>query len=493
MGLLAFVLAGIALFLSKSDTIQMSARALAEVATGPKLSFEVQTNTQNTPVKSSSAVVQRSGLTSPLILSGLPAYASAAFYMPLDARPTSGYLQINVTVQALSGVEGVLRATINNEKRAELLLRPGEAGRSMRIELYEAELAREQLVVSFSLQGEGPHTPCGIDTGIEAVVEIETTSALFLQLDRPIETSRDRILVSGKMAKILWDETQNDAALMTGAQLHRAGVNVSYGPQGIAPDLALAALSSFQDMGTRQPHAWTKSMAPSASLYSARRFYRTNAWRIRYDMLSAASQTLPDIFELDMKLGELPMGAHWHVHVFLNGKLIDDTRTASGILSRSIALPIQAQSRHNVIDIQATSDFDPPGQCNRGMELVADILETSNLQSGTVDFAAPITDVLEYLNAGWSLGAAQITKAEAHAVTLLLAEFPISHQIADAKVRVDAVSRGTLLSDYRATPSDKWFIYFDDAQMMQVMALRDYPFSITRETGLIVDARGSAT
>eukprot|EP00581_Thalassiosira_minuscula_P027189 CAMPEP_0184406244 /NCGR_PEP_ID=MMETSP0738-20130409/1434_1 /TAXON_ID=385413 /ORGANISM="Thalassiosira miniscula, Strain CCMP1093" /LENGTH=88 /DNA_ID=CAMNT_0026763059 /DNA_START=26 /DNA_END=288 /DNA_ORIENTATION=+ len=88
--------------------------------------------------------------------------------MPVDARPTSGYLQIDATSQVLAGVEGVLRISITGTRRGEMLLHPGEAGRSLQIPLSPMDFAGNQLVVSFSLQGTGPQHQCGAKDGIEA-------------------------------------------------------------------------------------------------------------------------------------------------------------------------------------------------------------------------------------------------------------------------------------------------------------------------------------
>ena len=138
---MAFVLAGIALFLANSETLRLGARTLSEVALGPRLTFE--TTVQPKAASKSGAVVYRTGPSVPLILSGFPAYQSAAFLMPIDARPTSGYLQINATVQALAGIEGVLRISIGNSKRAELLLRPGEGRDALCVSNLRIRISQE--------------------------------------------------------------------------------------------------------------------------------------------------------------------------------------------------------------------------------------------------------------------------------------------------------------------------------------------------------------
>jgi len=184
IGLMGFLLAGVALLLSTMNILEKGQRYVSELTDGPQLIFEDRKAVQRTDEHK--AVVFRSGPNHPIILSGLPAYQGVAFALPVDARPTSGYLQIDVTSQVLEGVEGVLRISIDNARRGEMLLRPGEVGRSLQIPLSPTDFAGDQLVVSFSLQGTSARSYCSSDDGFEAIVEIETTSAVYLTLNRPL-------------------------------------------------------------------------------------------------------------------------------------------------------------------------------------------------------------------------------------------------------------------------------------------------------------------
>ncbi|MEP3295224.1 MAG: hypothetical protein ABJO27_01830, partial [Pseudoruegeria sp.] len=158
IGLMGFLLAGVALLLSTMNIVERGQRYLNELTDGPQLVFE---DRRALPAaQANTATLYRSTPNHPLILSGLPSYQGVVFNMPMDARPTSGYLQIDATLQVLEGVQGVLRISIDNVRRGEMLLHPGEVGRSLRISLSPTDFARERLVVSFSLQGEGPHTFC---------------------------------------------------------------------------------------------------------------------------------------------------------------------------------------------------------------------------------------------------------------------------------------------------------------------------------------------
>ena len=209
IGLMGFLLAGVALLLSTMNFWDKAQWALQTKINGPQLVFEIPSAL---PASNENiAVIARSNPHHAVILSGLPAYQGITFNLPLNARPTSGYLQIDATLQVLSGVEGVLRVSIDNVRRGEMLLHPGEAGRSLQVPLSPTELAREQLVVSFSLQGDGPSAQCPTDTGYAAIVEIETTSAVHLTLDRPIASVTDRVNAWGGVVRVGWPKWLNPA------------------------------------------------------------------------------------------------------------------------------------------------------------------------------------------------------------------------------------------------------------------------------------------
>ena len=84
IGLMGFLLAGIALLLSTMNILEQGKRYLHEVTSGPQLVFE-----HRTPAKAQDlyeAVILRADPDHPVILSGFPSYQSVAFMMPVDAR-----------------------------------------------------------------------------------------------------------------------------------------------------------------------------------------------------------------------------------------------------------------------------------------------------------------------------------------------------------------------------------------------------------------------
>ena len=488
MGLLAFLLAGVALFLSNSEQLRLGARVLAEAAFGPQLAFETRAD-GSLGTRPGEAVVRRANPDVPIILSGLPAYQGATFFMPIDARPTSGYLQIDATMQVLAGVEGVLRISIGNIRRAELLLRPGEAGRSLRIELLEQELARERLVVSFSLQGEGPHSPCGGDKGLEVIVEIETTSAIFLTLDRPLSSPRDHVLITGREVRLALPKGDQSPVLRAGQKLAAAGLVIRYTADGVAPDVAVSLANELGQPSVRPRFAWSKATAPDSPLFGLRRFHREQSWRIRYDLADGQSGRLPGALELAMELGRQTGDAPWQVMVTLNGRLVGQATAKGGAFLRSIALPSQLHKRRNVVEIIAVAAYTPPDECNRGPDVFAEVRAGTRFRAGDANLDDPFLSISAALSGGWGLAARDLSVAEATAATRLLEHLPVA---GGGDLILRAVPRGAALSDWSDAGGQVWLLYAGPDGQIIVARPSDYPSTIAREVLLVADLRGSA-
>lgn len=399
IGLLGFLLAGIALLLSTMNILEKGQRYVREITNGPQLVFEHRTPA--VAEGSHTATLSRTNSDHPVILSGFPAYQNVAFTLPVYARPTSGYLQINATSQVLDGVEGVLRISIHNTRRGEMLLRPGEAGRTLQIPLSPKDFAGSQLVVSFSLQGTGPQKQCGPEDGLAAVVEIETTSAVYLTLDAPLETAADRVRAWGDVVRVGWPhwlkEDEQLRRLVLAAQLQRRGLATAF--QSTEPDLALTtndlreALKSVPGLVQKEP--FDGRLAQSGASAGVRRFHHKTVWRERYDLTGANALPMPKQLALNMQLGQLLGDAFWSLTVTLNGRLVFQSNIAGeqGALAATIDLPTDVQTAANTLEIVATTTRGREGPCDEGPELVAEVLPSSHLIASDAVFADPMSKV----------------------------------------------------------------------------------------------------
>lgn len=434
IGLMGFLLAGVALLLSTMNILEKGQRYLNELADGPQLVFENRTAVPAADVDT--AVVFRSNPSQPVILSGLPAYQGVAFNMPMDARPTSGYLQIDATLQVLEGVEGVLRISIDNTRRGEMLLRPGEVGRSLRIPLSPTDFTRDQLVVSFSLQGEGSGSQCSTDEGLEAVVEIETTSAVFLTLDRTLETARDRVNAWGQLVRVAWPGWLNHderlRRLILATQFKQRGVETVL-VDGHSVD-ALTTLELREALPffslpehRKQQSAWPRTIAIKGANSGLRRFHRKTVWRERYDLRNSDAMHMPTQLDLHLVLGRHLGGTPWSLTVALNNRLVhqDLIDGAQTTFSTSIALPEDMQSAINTIEITASATQPNDDACNAGPELIAEMLPTTKLLAGESSYTDTMTELrIALSNMGTlSVGSlSPLTAADADIASTLLAE-----------------------------------------------------------------------
>ncbi len=484
IGLLAFLIAGAASAVTYFDIWARGLQAAHDILEEPQLVFGREQDTVPSTRKAARAII-RAHSPNGLILSGFPAYQSASFSMPIDTRPTSGHLQIDATFQVLEGVEGALRVSINNTRRAEVLLRPGEAARSLQIVLTQQELAGERLVVSFSLLGHGAKLACGPDGAINAIVEIETTSGVFLTLATPLRSVRDRVITWGHQVHIAWPPSQSNAQrsniLAQAAHIQRHGYStrfVDQGDTGVPQGAALAPseLIDAQDFAftTRAKRlVWPTYFAKKGPNAGVRRFQRSTSWRVRYDLDRYQDYSMPDGLNLRISLGPPPAGAHWTLTTTFNARLIDIQIIDEAVQDHALdlGLPAAYQDRLNVIEITVTSSYDPDGLCNHGPELIAEIRAESHLWAGGAQFENELQKLRSRLanHVSFSLKTRQdISASDAQAVARLLANSlptQLQHAQKDPDVFVTVLSRKKSLDILTALPPNPdrtWLVYLDE-------------------------------
>jgi hypothetical protein len=486
IGLFAFLLAGLTILLARSEVLGQSLHAVQVLVHGPQLQFEVPMPA-GPGTAGNSATILPAGPHRPLILSGLPAYQSASFLVPQDAGAMSGYLEIDLTTQVLPRVEAVLRLTIDNTRRAEILLRPGEAGRSFRIELTAHDLSREKLTVSFALLGSGPQMACSADQGIEAVVEIETTSALHLTLQNALTTPQDRIVGWGGQIRLKWPST--DAArrdsLFTASAALTAGYPVRFmdtGTAGLTPAQARAAIA---DNGADIPQPihladFYSGASDRNSLFETRSFQRETTWRIAFDTVQTRGAHRPEALELAMILGQHPNGAVWQVTVVMDGGLVAQVTpdAQSGRLQLSLVLPRQSRTNGLAIEITARSEHQPEGLCNDGPVLVAQLLPATRLVPGDQSFDDPLADLRRAVAAAGpvTLNAdQQVTPLTATLAAQLLAALHVvpSGGPKQGVTQIDVLPLGAQIDTAQyAHKGPSWLVTFDaDSDMINAQPL----------------------
>ena len=399
IGLMTALLAGLAMLLGNLGIWQNGWHMVKEATLGPQLVFETPAMR---PARTGSSVrLSRTAPQSPMILSGLPAYHSATFLLPVDARPLSGYLHIDATVQVLAGVESVLRVSIDRTRRAEVLLHPGMAARSVRVPLSPLELSQERLVVSFSLQGRSGQTACGPEDGVAAVVEIETTSHVHVTLDRPLTSLRDRMAGWGGAIHVAWPDRSENLAraealarLVAAGRLERAGRVIRFEGGGVTSHEVTRLAREL--VPTPVTDAWPRPMAEGRN-GGVRRFHHATSWRLRVDHPGASRQA--GGLRLRLYLGREVGPSGWTVTVTLDGHLLTELQAPGGELSRDLPLPV-GMPPGAVIEITASAHTPRTHICDDGPELLAE------LRPGTVLVAGPVRadTPLDALRRGWRDG-----------------------------------------------------------------------------------------
>jgi hypothetical protein len=474
LGLLALLLTGTALTLSGYDILQTGIERITDKASDTPLVFEPDTSGMDVS-HGTQAGFLRIGASAPLILSGLPSYGTARFGLPITARPQSGYLQIDTTLQSLAGVEGLLRISIDNSRRGDILLAPGLVARSVQIPLTAEDLANEALNVSFSLIGNAPATGCSSDDHLAVVAEIEASSALVLTLDTPLNDVADRIIAWGDDTRIGWSQnlSAQDRAerLAMAGLLGRQGASVSFHETN---GLGMDALRSAYDNGrpSRSRRLSDRSFPmPLQANSGLREFKNSTTWRNRYKLDEANGAEIPGRLDLNLRLGPLSQDAQWTVSATLNGRLLmaDILPIGTRDFASSLDLPTEDQGSTNLIEVSATSSQNLPGKCNDGPDLIAELTESSVLMGSGEILTGPLTELRSVLQAYGTLSvsaAADMTAADAQTYARMIATTlpdTVSLEAASGNADITPLTRAQTAALTQADIADTsaWVVYRD--------------------------------
>ncbi|MEJ8560556.1 hypothetical protein QTO30_04440 [Yoonia sp. GPGPB17] len=314
------------------------------------------------------------------------------------------------------------------------MLLPGEVARSLQIPLSPTDFVREELVVSISLQGEGPDSQCSRDDGLAAIVEIETTSAVFLTLDRPLETARDRVNAWGRIVRVAWpdwldsQERVRRLALATQFKQHDVEtVVLNSSANALTTTQLRAILPMFSEQEDQDPASWPRSLAQAGANAGLRRFHHETSWRYRYDLHREDGLKLPANLDLDMVFGRQLPGTHWLLTATLNNRLLHQEifDGAQTTYTRLIPLPAELQSASNIIEIVASTTRRDTGRCDQGPVLIAEMLPTTHLLAGDANYSDQLTEIRHAISEAGVLGlgvAGVLSAADADAVSSLLAQ-----------------------------------------------------------------------
>ncbi|MEW7007636.1 hypothetical protein [Lentilitoribacter sp. EG35] len=489
IGLMAFFIAWAVFLLSSHNIPQRGLRQFNELAFGPQLVFEAETFNTSELGKNEKVFF---GFTrnAPIILTGLPSYQSAAFPLPIDARPVSGYLQIDITSQVLDDVNGVLRISINNTKRGEMLLYPGEVGRSLLVPLLSEELAKERLVVSFSLLGEYETNSCTSKNGIQAIAEIEATSGLYLNLDRNIQTPRDQVLSRGRLISIHWDNkfSKREKNILTnyGTSFIRDGEKVIFKTSEAAGGLSIEELEILRTTLPRiksNQQQWPYYVANSGVNFGVRRFYKSTSWRIKYKPSQFSGRTLPSAIDLSLMLSGLRQETNWMVSVTLNGSLIhtETLESQTSKYRRKILLNERSQIANNLIEVTLNSSENHDGICNNGPILIAQMEQDTVLLAGSERLDDQFHGLQNALKSVGEIGISgneNITDNQANLFAHILASaLPETIDIGDTSggAQIYFLERGQFdaVKNFQNEMFEQWILFQTDAGELSVSRLED--------------------
>ncbi|WBY16721.1 hypothetical protein PF049_00695 [Erythrobacteraceae bacterium WH01K] len=316
-----------------------------------------------------------------LILSGLPSYATQTFMLPIDAKAIAGEYRLAVTTRVAEGVEGVLRVSINGEKRGELLLDEGRNRESMQVQLASTDLVGEDLQIGLSLQGRGPIAECTPDDAIAAVVEVEPETGLALALGSADASLRDRIAIHGGRVDGAWPADGIDLrSLVNLARLVDKGYDFTLDNTGLSSG-DLSEIAREAPLAPSETTAqWPVSLTGDVSNAGVRRFDRYSSWRFDYGVATTSRGTLPSTLELTMRYGPSSEERRHDLAVMVNDRLLL-TRNLPGAdenFIASVPIPAEIQGPENRVEI-AISSAEEEVRCGTVTPSFAELLPETRL------------------------------------------------------------------------------------------------------------------
>jgi hypothetical protein len=505
IGLLAFILTGATFLLPYESFWQDTSRQFSEIVSGQQLIFETSIpDTEN--ANAHIAQIYRNNITKPIILSGLPAYQSVVFGLPVDAGPISGYFKIDATYQVSQEVNGIMRISVNNNRRGEIMLLAGEYTRSLEIPLTLEDLAGNDFIVSFSLLGEGSDGVCASYMGIDAVVEIEPSSALYLTTDGPLESVRDRVISWGNRVNVGWSyrsaEDAHPRLLSAAVQLIRDGYEVTFVSEDQLNALSIDDLRQLTKIPLSEPKLleWPFAIADKGSNSGIRRFHRATSWRTRYNLDDFDGREMPASLDYAVMLGWPGHDAFWTVTTTLNNHIvqIESVPASERVFESVVGLPVEFHQTDNVIEVTATSSLNDDGKCDTGPELVAEMLTESVLigaGTGLDSGLSTLTALLDGFSNVALVDVPLLTPAEALMVSQLISAavpYHLTIEPTPQSIHILPFSRSDLkeLEALRISPSLDWVVYFHqtDKTIHAARASRDEldTLRLVPTTGILV-------
>jgi len=507
IGVLALLLVGILIYLGQSGAFD-GVRNPTSDRTVARFEDANQTVLANFDTDGSTVFGAPVVQDNPLILSGLPSYAGMEFRLPVDARATSGDLDLVFTSLVAQNVEGVLRVAINGVKRADYLLEAGERNGRLEVQLTPRELASGVVNVGLSLQGRGPIAECTSDDAIAAVVSVNGASGLRLNLSDTPSSVRDRLGLWGDRVPVSWSASANasDKAsiIHQAALLSWKGYSPVFAESGVALDDLRSLTNEAKPRSSfTAPAAYPIALLSDPINEGLRKFTRRVNWRYAYDVADLPGGRLPSALDLRMLIGPSTNRLQRDVVVTLNNRLLFSRRIADGAerLNQSVTIPAELHRRVNTLDITVSAYDAQDLRCGDIAQSVAELLPETVLRDGTAqlqDETSALRAVLARLGSA-RFEAEGLSGPDALAsATLLSALAPSQWEVNEAATGVtirsvpNAAAAASLPQERDMT---RWLVYTSAKFGGQVMAQRlpGAPIADVEGLALLVTVQGAST
>ena len=343
-------------------------------------------------------------------LQGFPSQVAIRFPVPRDAGMIGGQVLLDIRSQLIQQGDGLLRILIDGRERDAIVLERGTQTHNLTYALTPSDLAAGSVLVILSGNGTtnyGQICPTNV-TNLGAAIEVLPSSALLLELDKPLAGAAALAVVAPEPLDL--DVATAPATAAWAAQwLSRQGVPavlgtgpapdlirvVNEGPEPMSVDadkvLSLAGSKGVMEIaalrGAALPasygHQWPLPVEALTTDLLTHTFRGSSRWSLKYKLADLPEGRAPGNFSLSLKTSLLQEGYQWTMRVLLNGSLIHSgNHPGTGdTISLDIPLPPALQGLVNEIVVTLVDNTPNQGICRAGPEAAAQLLPASRLDA----------------------------------------------------------------------------------------------------------------
>lgn len=348
-------------------------------------------------------------------LSGFPDEIAVRFPVPYVGGYNSGALELHFDSQLAQGGDGLLTISVNDDRRAQIVLDTGHNTYDVNIPLTLSDMLADTVVLQLSARGTtNSGQICSVDAANSgSAISLLPASAMVLSAMREINDPQTSLMALPDPLLLYLGTTEVAQVLAIGAaqRLARDGVPFTLVEDAALPgriivtdnggepvqidtmgnvilngEAGLQRAIAFRRADAVAPQTiadWPVGVAKLTADTVAQNFRGTTRWTIAYDIADLPGGLMPTQLELALRTSLLADDLDWIVRVSLNGNMVQTARLPGNVadIRIPIDLPIDLQGLSNALVVELIDTSPNQNICGAAPAAQAQLLAESSLSA----------------------------------------------------------------------------------------------------------------